>query len=474
MAGPGLQADNDPGGPVRRIALIAVILVGAGVTLGSGAVGSSSGSTPVYLIRAIFDNAAFAVPGEDVRIAGATVGSIQNLSVVTGAGGVKQAAVTIAVDAPSFTPFHQDATCAIRPQSLIGEKYVDCLPGSSHFPPLPKITQGPGAGSYYLPVTRTSSPVDSDISQDIYQEPLRQRLTIILNELGTGLGAQGTNLNAVIRRANPALGQTDKVLQILARQNKQLAQLATDSNAVLTPLKHVKHAIADFIVQANTTATATAARAADSARSIQLFPQFLRALNPLLTQLGHLADQGTPLMSSLAQSASALGRQFQNLAPFATVGRPALIALGHYSALSQPNLVGTLPLAKQLLKLGQTAQSPATNLKKLLQSLNNTGAIEQLMNLLFYGVSAANGFDKYGHYVRTEPQVGQCTAYKKTPISDCLATWNAPGAGSADAPHGPVIADAASAAAAHAARATSVTRPQAIASLLQYLIGSKS
>ena len=114
--------------------------------------------------------------------------------------------------------------------------YVDCNPGTASAPQLKRIASGPGKGDYYLPVTRTSSPVDFDIVQDIYQEPVAQRLAIILNELGTGLAARGSDLNAVIRRADPALGNTDQVLKILAGQNRALAKLATDSAAVLGPL----------------------------------------------------------------------------------------------------------------------------------------------------------------------------------------------------------------------------------------------
>ena len=92
-------------------------------------------------------------------------------------GGLRpnKAAVTIAINTGEFTPFHANATCAIRPQSLIGERYVDCEPGSTSAPALTKITSGPGAGTYYLPVTQTSSPIDSDIVQNIYQEPIRER-----------------------------------------------------------------------------------------------------------------------------------------------------------------------------------------------------------------------------------------------------------------------------------------------------------
>ena len=101
----------------------------------------------------------------------------------------------------------------------------------------------------------------------------------------------------MIHRANPALGYTDQVLKILARQNRQLAQLATDSDTVLAPLAKARRQLADFVVQANTTAVASAARAADISRSIQLFPEFLRQLRPLMVVLGKLADQGTPLMT---------------------------------------------------------------------------------------------------------------------------------------------------------------------------------
>ena len=170
-------------------------------------------------------------------------------------------------------------------------------------PQLPQIKRGPGTGSHYLPVTRTTSPVDADIVQDIYQQPIAQRFSLILNELGTGLAARGSDLNAVIHRANPALGYTDQVLKILARQNRQLAQLATDSDKVLAPLAKVKSQIAGFVTHANTTSVASAARARDISRSFQLFPQFLRQLRPLMVSLGNLADQGTPLMASLGQSA---------------------------------------------------------------------------------------------------------------------------------------------------------------------------
>jgi ABC-type transporter Mla subunit MlaD len=455
---------------MRRLAAIAAVLVGVLVAIGAGATGSSS-KTPTYLVRAIFDTAGFAVSGEDVRISGAPVGSIQSLDVT------KQnlAAVTLAVTNPAFAPFHRNATCAIRPQSLIGERYVDCEPGSASTPALTKITQGPGSGSYYLPVTQTSSPIDTDLVQDIYQEPIRERFALILNELGTGLAARGSDLNNVIRRADPALADTDKVVQILAKQNRQLAQLSSDSNRVLTPLAKVKKAIADFVVQANTTARASASRAPDISRSINEFPPFLRALRPLVAALGQLADQGTPLMDSLGQSAAAVGRQFENLTPFAKAAKPALIALGNSSAKSLPALQATLPLAQQLNKLGVQAVPASKSLDQLLESLNQTGAIEQLMRVLFWGTSAANGFDADGHYIRAEPLVGGCAAYVVKSLQNCLATFNASAATDSASPD---VAPATPAPATQRIAEQAVTRQSkqsqsVLTGLLHFLIGKQ-
>ncbi len=413
---------------MRRIGLISLLVAALVVTVVAGT-GASRGAGGPYEVTAIFDNAAFAVSGEDVRIAGATVGSIQSLAVTPDS----KAAVTIAINDARFTPFYANATCAIRPQSLIGERYVDCEPGSSSAPALSRISSGPGTGTYLLPVTRTSSPVDSDIVQDIYQEPIRERFALILDELGTGLAARGSDLNAVIHRANPALGYTDQVVKILARENRTLARLASESDAVLAPLARVRRQVAGFVVQANTTSVASAARAGDISRSFQLFPAFLRQLRPLMVSLGNLADQGTPLMATLGQSAAALDRQFQNLTPFAKAARPALIALGHSSQESQPALVASIPLARRLNNLGHQLVAPASSLDKLTASLDNTGAIEQLMALLFAGTSTANGFDANGHYARVEPLIGSCTTYDVKPVLGCSSNFGGPGSAAASA-----------------------------------------
>src|SRR3954451_919001 len=127
---------------MRRLLGIVLLAVGISVLLALG-VGAKNDDSSGYQVRAIFDNAAYAVKGEEVRIAGVNVGQIDHLDVADRT----KASVTFTVNKAGFSPFHKDAHCTIRPQSLIGEKYLECTPGSTKSPELETIPDGqPDAG----------------------------------------------------------------------------------------------------------------------------------------------------------------------------------------------------------------------------------------------------------------------------------------------------------------------------------------
>src|SRR3954454_23882001 len=164
---------------MRRIALIAVLAIGVPVLLAFGLGANSGGGGAGYTVQAIFDNAANIVKGEDVKIAGAKGGTVSSLDVTRD----NKAAVGLEIDSAGFTPFHQDASCTIRPQSLIGEKFVECTPGATRAPRLRRIPGGEeGSGQLLLSVAHRSSQVDIDEIGDITRLPIRQRFSVIVNE----------------------------------------------------------------------------------------------------------------------------------------------------------------------------------------------------------------------------------------------------------------------------------------------------
>src|SRR3954452_16358387 len=361
---------------MRRLAGIMMLAVGIPVLLALG-LGAKEDSGSGYQVVALFDNAAYAVPGEEVRIAGQEVGKIDSLDVAD----MRKAAVTFSIDTAGFSPFHKDAHCTIRPQSLIGEKYVECTPGSTRSPELDVIPDDlPGAGKHLLPLRSTSSPVDIDLIGDINRLPYRQRFAIIINEFGTALAGRGRDLNAAIHRANPALRETDKVLAILAKQNKVLADLAVNSDRVLSPLAGKRARIAHFINAANETGTATAERSADIERTFERFPGSLRELPPTLQQLGDFADQTTPVLVDLHTAAPDLDRFITALKPFSEAATTSIVSLGEASKIGRPAIVKSLPLTKQLATFAKNALPVSKDLDAVTRSFDKTGGIERLMD----------------------------------------------------------------------------------------------
>jgi ABC-type transporter Mla subunit MlaD len=405
---------------MRRIFAIAVVTASAAAALVMG-VGAADDDGVGYEVRATFDNVSGAVEGEDVKIAGARVGAIKELDVTP----EKKAIVVLEIEEPGFAPFRADAKCTIRPQSLIGEKFVECDPGRSDQPELEEVPEGEdGAGQAELPLENTSSPVDLDLINNIMRLPYRERLAILINEFGTALAGRGAELNAVIHRANPALRETDKVLKILADQNRTLAQLAADGDRALGPLARERARVSDFIVQANETAQASAERRGELSETFEKLPRFLSELKPTMEDLGALSDEMTPVISDLGDAAPALNRFILALGPFSRQSVPSLESLGDAVEVGGPALQDTEPLLVDLRDFGVDANPVSKNLDRLLTSFDETGGIERLMDYIFFQVTAINGFDSLSHYLRAGLIASTaCSFYATTVAFGCESTF---------------------------------------------------
>lgn len=407
----------------RLLAILALLALASGfVVFGGGA-----GDGDEYLVRTEFRNAFSIIEGEDVKIAGVRVGSIHELDVTDR----RTAVVVLKIEREGFKDFREDASCVIRPQSLIGEKFVECTPtqprpqGTPEARPLQRIESGDGEGQYRLPGLQ-ARPVDLDLVNNVLRLPYRQRLSLILNELGAGLAGRGEDLNQIIRDADPALKATDKVLAILAEQNDVLADLARDSDEIMRPLSRERGRVANFITQANTTAEATAERSADLERNLEKLPRFLRELRPTMARLGSLSDEFTPVLSDLGDVAPEVSRFVRELGPFSTAATPAITSLGDTSVVGRRALLNSRPIIEDLREFGTEAKPLSTNLEALLTSFKNTGGVERLMDYLFYQVAAINGFDQFGHYLRAQLIVNLCSTYAITNDPACSANFRAP------------------------------------------------
>lgn len=402
--------------------LLAAALAAA-ILLATAAGGSNGG----YTVHAIFDDAANLVTSEDVKIDGVKVGTVGAVS-PTPEG---KAAVTLKIENPGFQNFRADASCTIEPQALIGEKFVNCLPtqaraeGAPLPPPLHRIPAGEeGAGQWLLPVANTSSPVGVDQLSDITHLPQNQRLTIILNELGAGLAGRGSDLNAVLHRSNPALRELEKVIGIFASQNKVLGDLAVEGDRALAPIARERRQFAGFLAQANTVQTATARHRGALAENLANLPAFVRELGPYLKRLDQFAEQTTPTLTDLGVAAPGIDRTFESLGPFSTSSTQFFQSLGKASKGIGSGLVASQPLFNRVEALGAAAKPFASNFSSLLSSFRSTGGLERLLDLIFLGTNAANGYNSLGHFVRAAVVPDAlCVAYKIAPTGGCEASF---------------------------------------------------
>jgi phospholipid/cholesterol/gamma-HCH transport system substrate-binding protein len=413
----------------RVLAIVAVVAVVVAVIV----IVAGGGEDNTYRVRAIFMNASFLVKNVDVKVAGVKVGKVQSLSVTKN----NRAAVVLRIDDPAFQDFRKDAECAIRPQSLIGDKFVECTltqsrpPGQPAPGPAPVIKEGDGKGEHLVPIQNTSKPIDPDLVVDVWKLPVRERLTIILNELGTGLAGQGEALRLAIRNADPALKETDRVVQILADQNRVLADLARDSDRVLAPLARERSSVAGFITNGKVAAEATAEKRAALEETIRLLPPFLRQLTPTMNRLGGLADQFTPVLNDVGSVAPDVNRFVTRLEPFSRASLPAFRSLGNAADKGRPVLTKSEPFFKTLQDLTLTGEALVPNLRDLAVSLRDTGGIEDLMDFFFYLSGSTNGYDSVGHYFRVGVRaLTACVAYStKAPTTaqaDCNANFSGP------------------------------------------------
>jgi ABC-type transporter Mla subunit MlaD len=441
---------------MRRLVLIATtVAAGIGLLLATSAASDDGGP---YEVRAIFDNASFLVPGEEVRVAGAKVGEVAEIDVTRPGETVSledgsqdepgKAAVVLRIDDPGFQDFREDASCIIRPQSTLGEKFVECrqtdprAAGTEPPPPLGDVPEGqPGEGQLLLPLENNGKAVDLDLINNIMREPYADRFRLILNDLGAGFGARGEELEEIVERSNPALRQTNRVLAILAQQNRALAELARDSDTVLAPLARDRRQITGFIRGSSETARATAERSADLEAGFERFPAYLRELRQTSAELRRFSDAGTPVITDFGDAAPSVTRAQRALAPLADAATPALTTLGDAAAESEDDIVASDPVIKDVRDLARSAEPGANQLNELFASLDKrlcvarniatgectktTTGLRSLMDFIFGTSASVNGFDEAGHYLRTFGLVTTCTEITVQVLGECDAHFGA-------------------------------------------------
>lgn len=396
----------------RAIAgVLAAAVVIAAIVLVAGS--SGSGGDPLYRIE--MQNAFGLVTGADFKVAGVDAGKIDSINLDQK---TLNAVVTVSETQPGLE-FHKDVFCISRPQSLIGEYFISCDPGTKG----PALK--PGAT---IPVTRTESTIPADLLQDISRLPYRQRLTLVIGELGAAAAGRSGDVQAALQRAVPALTETDNLLSLLANDSQTLKALTASSDQVITTLANNSASVQRFIVDANNAASDTATQDANFRLTLHRLPAFLAELRPTMARLGQAAQANEPVLSNLNASAGTLDRFFTDLTPFSRASRPAIRYLGKASVTGRSAVKAATPTIAALNQFAKPAPELAQNLAIVTQHLDNrkfaveknprspgglgyTG-LEALLQFVFNFAAGINTFGPYGHQLAVDAFVNAtCSPY---------------------------------------------------------------
>jgi virulence factor Mce-like protein len=398
---------------VKRAVLTLLLVAAAGV--GWIVLSSAGSDSDKGKYWAQFDSAFGLIQGGDLKIAGVRAGQITDIRLDRPSN---RALVGFRIDRNGFGSLRTDVSCESRPQSLIGEYFVDCQPGTA------RTVLEPGS---VIPVTHTASTVAPDLVNDILRRPYRERLSLIIGSLGAGVAGNSESLNAAIRRASPALRETDRVLATLGQQNRILRDLTVDADRVVGDLAANRKNVGRFVTEARRTAQASAERRADIAAGFRELPGFLEQLAPTMQSLGHVADDQRTALHELDASSTELTDLFDELGPFADASRPAFRSLGGASRTGDRAVKAAPPVISQLAAFSKGTPELGRNLAIVLEHLNDrrhavekdprspggqgyTG-LEALLQYVYDQTTSTAIFDQSNHILKIGAFVGPCAPY---------------------------------------------------------------
>jgi phospholipid/cholesterol/gamma-HCH transport system substrate-binding protein len=191
---------------------VAAVVTGAVCGLGLSFGGSS------HNVVAQFSNVNGLTGGNEVRIGGVEVGSVQSLDVIADPQtGQQSAKVTFSVDNAHW-PLRQGTTVAVRPKGVLSNVYVAVEPGS---PSAPSLGDTPT-----FDVNHTSSPVNLDELSNIFDPSVRTSIRTQLQEGVIVFGGTGiSDFNQTVGNLNPLTADAIPITSVLGQRSPELDRL---------------------------------------------------------------------------------------------------------------------------------------------------------------------------------------------------------------------------------------------------------
>ena len=174
---------------------------------------------PSYKLTAETPSAANLVRGNEVRIGGTRVGSIDRIEVRRQDDGTSIALLGLKLER-SAEPLPKDSTVLIRPRSALGLKYVEITRGTSD--------DGFEDGDTIPLAQATPAPVEFDEFTNMFDDETRAASQTNLQEFGDAFAGRGASINQAIGAFRPLLEDLIPVARNLSDPDTNLTRLVVE------------------------------------------------------------------------------------------------------------------------------------------------------------------------------------------------------------------------------------------------------
>lgn len=276
--------------------------------------------------------------GQTVNIAGVPVGELSKVDLVDG-----RAVVTMKIR-KKYTPIYNDATILVRPKTGLNDIVLELTPGSR--------TSGELREKSAIPVSQTLENVNLDEVLASLDGDTRQYLQLLIGGAGQGLGGQGRQLAASVKRFEPTSRDILKITRKLATRRRNISRTVHNFRLLSEALAGKDKELSRLISASNEVFAGFSAQDAKLRQALQELPPTLQATSTGLKKANTLAQNLGPTLGRLRPAARALGPSLKATRPFLAKTEPVIrTQLRPFARDARPTVRTLRPAARDLAQV---------------------------------------------------------------------------------------------------------------------------
>jgi phospholipid/cholesterol/gamma-HCH transport system substrate-binding protein len=351
---------------------------------------------PTYELNAELPSGGKLVKGNEVRVGGRPVGTIDDIQL----DGAANAVVTMSVE-DDLAPLHRGTTATIRATSLSGiaNRYVSLAPGPNNSE---EIEDGGQIGA-----DETSAPVDIDVLFNTLDPKTREGLRNLIRGSGTWYEGKGEQASESTKYFPAFLSSTSQLTREVALDQKIFDRFVRDTAATVSAIAERRDDLAGLVSNTNTAFRAIGDQSAALDRALELLPGTLRKANTTFVNLRSTLDDLERLVDVSKPATRRLAPFLADLRPLLRNARPTIGDLSRLVRRPGENN----DLIELTAKQPRLADLTGTVFPRAITTLDRAQPVFEYARsytpdlaawVTNFGQLAAN-YDANGHYARVQP-----------------------------------------------------------------------